>query len=80
MFCMLKKKKIYPAYVSKQLKAWKKVITLIIPNGEGCLYLATKKVSALLWEITSKNNGEFYCLNYLHSIRTNLNHIKYMCK
>ena len=29
-----------------------------------------KKISALLWGITSKNNGDFYCRNYLHSFRT----------
>ena len=42
----------------------------MIPNGEGCHYLAVKKLSALLREITSKNNGHFYCLNCLHSFRT----------
>ena len=30
----------------------------------------SKKASALLRGITSKNNGDFYCLNYLHSFRT----------
>ena len=42
-------------------------------------YLAVKKLSALLREVTSKNNGDFYCLNSLHSFRTkkaNLNCIK----
>ena len=29
-----------------------------------------KKLSALLREITSKNNGDFYCLSWLHSFRT----------
>ena len=29
-----------------------------------------KKLSALLRRITSKNNGDFYCLNCLHSFRT----------
>ena len=33
-------------------------------------YLAVKKLSALLHRITSKNKGDFYCLNYLHSFRT----------
>ena len=36
MFCMLKKKKIYPAYVSKHNSNRKKqVILLMIPNEEG---------------------------------------------
>ena len=30
-------------------------------------YLAIKKLSALLGRITSKNKGDFYCLNCLHS-------------
>ena len=30
-------------------------------------YLAGKKLSALLREITTKHYGDFYCLNYLHS-------------
>ena len=33
-------------------------------------YLAVKKLSALLRGITSKNDGDFYCLNCLHSFRT----------
>ena len=39
-----------------------------------------KKLSALLRGITSKHNGDFYCLNCLHSFtRTNkLDHIKNM--
>ena len=36
MFCMLKKKKIYLAYVSKHnSNCEKQVILLIIPNGKG---------------------------------------------
>ena len=35
MFCMLNKKKIYPAYVSKNnSNCQKQVILLMIPNGE----------------------------------------------
>ena len=42
----------------------------MIPNGEGCHYLAVKKLSALLSEITSKHHGDFYRLNCLHSFAT----------
>ena len=35
MFCMLKKKKIYPAYVSKHHSICQKQVLLMIPNGEG---------------------------------------------
>ena len=45
-------------------------------------YLAIKKLSALLGRITSKK-GDFYCLNCLHSFRTE-NKLKYhenvLCK
>ena len=37
---------------------------------EGWHYLTVKKLSALLRETTSKNNGDFYCLSCLHSFRT----------
>ena len=37
---------------------------------EGWHYLAVKKLSALLRGITSKNNEDFYCLNYLDSFGT----------
>ena len=71
MFYMLKKKKIYPAYVSKHnSNREEQVILLMISNREKIrYYLAVKKLSALLRGITSKNNGDFYCLNCLHSFR-----------
>ena len=72
MFCMLKKEKIYPAYVSKHdSHREKQVILLMISNGEKQWhYLAVKKLSTLLRGIRSKNNGYSYCLNCLHSFRT----------
>ena len=51
--------KTCPAYVSKHNS-----------NPENQLrmpYLEVKKLSALLIGITSKHDGEFYCLNCLHS-------------
>ena len=45
----------------------------MILNGEKWHYLAVKKLSALLRGITSKNNGDFYCANCLHSFRTKNN-------
>ena len=30
----------------------------------------SKKLTILLREITSKNNGDFHCFNFLHSFRT----------
>ena len=83
-----KKEEIYPAYVSKH--NWnheEQVILLMISNGqkrktitEGWLwhYLGVKKLSALLRKVTSKNNDDFHCLNYLQSRITEnkLNRIK----
>ena len=41
-------------------------------------YLAAKKLSVFLRGITSKNNGDSYCLNCIYFLeqKTNLNHIK----
>ena len=67
-----KEEKINPASVSKHTSNLEKqVILLTILNGEKQWhYFAVKKLSALLRSVTSKNNGDFYCLNCLHSFRT----------
>ena len=71
MFCMLKKKKLYRAYVSKHnSNREKQVILLMIPYEKGCHYLAVKKLSALLRGIMSPQYTDFYCLNCLHSFAT----------
>ena len=65
MFCMLKKKKIYPAYVSKlNSDRGKRVILLMIPNGEGWFYLEVKK----LRRVTSEHHSDFFCLICFHSL------------
>ena len=46
------------------------VILLIINDGEKWHYLTVRSLSALLRRITSNHNGDFYCLNCLHSYRT----------
>ena len=62
MFCMLKKKKVRPAYVSKHnSNCEKQIILLMITNGEVWHYLAVKKLSSLLIGITLKHQGDFYC-------------------
>ena len=74
MFCILKTRK-YILPVSKQnSKREKQAILLMISNREGCHYLAVKKLLALLRKITSKNNGDFYCLNCFYSFRTKNKH------
>ena len=47
-----------------------KLFFLMIPNGGGWHYLEVKKLSALLRGTRSKNHGDFYCLNRLHSFET----------
>ena len=48
----------------------------MIPNGEKWHYLAVKNLLALLRQITSKNIGDFYCLNCLPSFKTKTVKIK----
>ena len=69
----IKEKEICPAYISEiNSNCEKQIIFLMIPNEakEGRHYLAVKKLSTLLYEVTSKYMGDFYCLNCLHSFRT----------
>ena len=62
------------AYNSKYNKERKnQVILLMITNGKKSHYLAVKKLSALFIGIASKHKGDFYCLNYFHSYRTENN-------
>ena len=50
----------------------KQIILLVIPNEEreAWHYLAVKKVSISLRGTKSKRHDHFYCLNCLHSFRT----------
>ena len=43
---------------------------MITDGSPHCYYLAIKNISGLLRGITSNHNGEFSCLNFLHSFRT----------
>ena len=47
----------------------------MITDGKKWHYLAVRSLSALFGGITSRNNGDFYCLNWFHSYRT-LNKLK----
>ena len=65
---MLKKKKYILLMFQNITQIIKRtVILLMIPNVEGWHYLAVKKLSALLREITLKHQGDFFCLNCFHS-------------
>ena len=61
------------AFKSKYNKVHEnQVILLMITDGKQWLYLALKKLSALLRGITSNHKEEFYCLNCFHSYSTKL--------
>ena len=63
--------KIRHAYKSKyNLKRENQVILLMITDGEKWHYLTVKKLSAFLRGITSKNGGDFHCLNCFRSYST----------
>ena len=59
-------KKIDIAYLTRG----KRVILLMISNGENGHYLTVKNLSRLLRGITSIYDGDFYCLNCFHSYIT----------
>ena len=63
--------KIRHAYKSKyNLTRESQVILLIITDGEKLHYLAVKSFSALFRGITSKHEGDFYCLHCFQSYTT----------
>ena len=73
MFCMFQKMKktIRHAYKSKHnLTRENQVILSMITDGEKWHYLTVRSLSALLKDITSNHDGDFYCLNCFHSYRT----------
>ena len=62
------KEKIYPVYVLRyNSNIEKQNILFMIPKGEGWHYIAVNILPALLKGTTSKHQGNFYCLNCLHS-------------
>ena len=83
MFAPHGERKTRHAYKSKyNLKRENQVILLKISDGEKLHYLAVKSLSALLNCLTSKHNGDSYCLNCFHSYRTEKASEKHMkiCK
>ena len=59
------------AYKSKyNLACENQVILLMISDGEKWDYLTVRRLSALLEGITSKHDGDSYCLNCFHLYRT----------
>ena len=56
--------------MSKYIKRENKVILLMITEGKKWHYIAVKLLTALLRGITSKHEGDFYCLKCFHSYGT----------
>ena len=54
----------------------------MISNSKNWHYLAVKRLSRLLRGISSNHNSDYYCLNFLHSYRTEnkLNVHKKICE
>ena len=76
-------KEIRHAYKSKyNLNRTIQIILLMITDGKKWHYLAVKKLFSLLRGITSKHEGDFYCLNCFHSYSTKENLKKHynVCK
>ena len=78
LFVPYDEKTIRHAYKSKyNLKRENQVILLMISdNGEKWHYLTVRKLSALLRGITSKHDGDYYCLNCFRSYPSTLISIK----
>ena len=72
LYVPCKTKEIRQAYISEHNdKRNSQVNLLMITDGtSNWHYLAIKNLSGLLRGITSNHNGDFYCLNCLHSYRT----------
>ena len=58
-------------YISKYNSTCEnQLILLMITDIEKLHFLSVKKMGALFCQVTSQYDGDFYCLNCLHSFRT----------
>ena len=62
--------KKYVMRISQNSTRENQVILLMITDGEKWHYLAVKNLSALFKGITSKHDGDCYCLNCFHACTT----------
>ena len=72
LFVPYNTKQVRAAYVLKYNDERDNLVNLLMitNNDKDWHYLAVKSISELLKGITSKHNGDFYCLNYFHSYTT----------
>ena len=69
--CLIIPKKIRHACKSKyNLTRENQVLLLMITDDEKLHYLTVKRLSALFRGITSKHEGDYYCLNCFQSYNT----------
>ena len=72
LFVPYNTKQIRPAYVSKHNSDRENqvILLMITTDGKTLHYLFVKRLSALLKGVTSKHDGDFYCLNSFYSFTT----------
>ena len=70
MCLIILRKKIHACKSKCHLKCENQVILLTVTDAKKWHYLAVKELSALLRGITSKHEGDFYCVNCFHSYST----------
>ena len=65
-------KYIRPAYISKHNNKWDTQVNLLMiaDENKNWHYLAVKRKSGLLRGITTRHNGDFYCLSCFYSYKT----------
>ena len=83
LFIPHKKKEIRQAYISKlSSERPNQVILSIITSDKEWRYFAVKSLSRLLRVNTLNHDGDYYCINYLYSFRTEskLNSHENVCK
>ena len=71
LYVPYKTEEIRQAYISKHNDKRNIQVNLLMIT-DNWHYLAIKNISGLLRGITSNHNGDFYCLNCLHSYRTKI--------
>ena len=69
MYCVLKKENISCLHLKTKFKLSKTNHCFIDSKRRRMALSSSQKISALLRGITSKHDGDFYCLKRLHSFR-----------
>ena len=73
MFCMLKTGKFILSMFQNKTQSLKRSYSFNDLKRGRMAFSCNKKIICILRGITSKHDGDFYCLNCLHSFRTKNN-------